>query len=235
TAVDYEPEARAMAEACGVRHFLTKPAEPHVIVAAINSVLGRETAAVSPVSLNRFNRHVVSAPANAIDPEAIVLVVDNDAAMRFSMSEILRQACLKVATFATAEEFLENYDTHQPGCLVLDLRLPGITGIALLEILRSRRNHIPAIVLTGHGDMADAIQAMRLRVLDFLEKPTDRRILLAKIYRALQEDSIRRRDHAEGEAIRQRMAALTAREHDLVKLLILGKTSKEIASELRIS
>jgi FixJ family two-component response regulator len=235
TAAHYEHDARAMAEAHGVRHFLTKPAEPEMILAAVNSALQRQSLEVSSASLSKFNRHVMTAPADPIDPNAVVFVVDDDPAVRQFFTGIMSEESLKVETFARAEDFLENYEDNQTSCLVLEIRLPGMSGIALLEMLRSRRIDIPAIILTGHGNTAAAVDSMRLRVLDFLEKPADRRILLAKIYRALQLDSIKRRKQIQAETIRKRLAMLTARERDLVKLLIMGKTSKEIASKLQIS
>jgi FixJ family two-component response regulator len=235
TAANYEPEARAIAEAAGVLHFLTKPAEPLVILDAINSVLGTASQGVSAASLNKFNRRVVPPPADPIDPAAIVFIVDDDPVFRQSLISIVNDASLQSRAYATAEEFLENYESTQSGCLVLDLRLPGMSGIKLLELLRSRRIQVPAIILTGHGDIPAAVDAMRLRVLDFLEKPADRRIFLAKIYRALQEDAIYRREQAKLNDSHRRIDSLTARERELVKLLILGKSSKEIAVELHIS
>jgi FixJ family two-component response regulator len=130
---------------------------------------------------------------------------------------------------------LEGYDAKQPGCFVLDFRLPGMTGIALVETLRSRRIDAPAIILTAHGTTAALVDALRLKVLDFLEKPVDARILLARIHLALQEDSIRCRERARAEVIRSRMARLSAREMELVERLVAGKTNKEIARELSIS
>lgn len=235
TGATYESKARAMAETHGVRHFLEKPAEPQAILAAVNSALGKEKSAVSPDMLNKLSRHPMKAPADPIDPNAVVFVVDDDADMRLSMTAILSEAHLKTLTFPTAEDFLEKFEAEQPGCLVLDLHLQGISGLELLEKLRSRRIHIPVIVVTGCGNTAAAVDAMRLRILDFLEKPVDDRVLLAKIYRALQEDTIRRREHAQADVIRRRLSSLTAREKDLVTLLVLGKTSKEIAAELHIS
>ena len=170
TAAHYETQARAMAEACGVRHFLTKPAVPEVIIAAVNAALGGNVEH-SLASLRKLNRHPLMAPSDPIDSNAIVFVVDDDVDQRHALAMLMNEACLKVATFATAEEFLVDYNAKQAGCLVVDLCLPGMSGIVLLETLRSRRIHIPAIILTGHGDLATAVDAMRLGVVDFLNKP----------------------------------------------------------------
>lgn len=234
TAAKYAAEARAMAEACGVRHFLTKPAAPQVILAAVTSALGGNVEH-SATSLRRLNRHALVAPSDPIDPNAVVFIVDNDRGVRDSLSGVMSAACLKTETFSSAEEFLGSFAVKQPGCLVLDVCLPGMSGIALLETLRSRRIHIPAIILTACGDVAAAVDAMRLRVLDFLPKPAHAPTLLTRVYRALQEDTIKRRENAVVAPIKKRMGALTFREKQLVTLLTCGKTSKEIAHELQIS
>jgi two-component system CheB/CheR fusion protein len=235
TAARYEPAARAMAETHGVRHFLTKPAEPEQILAAVNSALGQSTRAISASSLTKFNRHVLKAPADAITWDAVVFVVDDDPVVRQSLLGIIGGASLKVESFSTAEAFLDGFDPKRTSCLLLDICLPGMSGIALLELLRSRRSQIPTIILTGHGNIVAAVDAFRLRVADFLEKPVDARILMAKVYRALQEDSIRRRELSAIQAVRKRMSRLTPREIGIVKLLVLGESSKEIAAEYHIS
>lgn len=235
TSAVYPSKARAEAEALGVRHFLTKPAEPELILAAVNSALGTNPLPAAPTPSNKPHRPLPSVPADSIDPNAVVFVVDDDSGMRTAMSMLARQAGLKSEPYATAEAFLEACNADQSGCLVLDIGLSGMSGIALLEILRSRRIHIPTIILTGQGDTKAAVNAMKLHVLEFLEKPADSQTLLAKIFQALQADAKQRPEEALNDSIRRRMSILTCREKELVKLLVNGKSSKEIAAELHIS
>jgi two-component system response regulator FixJ len=230
----YEQEARFAETECGVSHILTKPAEPEVIVATVNAALLNKSLEISSGQLARFACHHLDSPSDPIDPKETVFVVDDDPAMGRLLSEIMNSTHLKVASFSSPEEFLAEY-RDDPGCLLLDLQMPSMPGIALLASLRARRMQIPVIILTAQNDVTSARLALRLRALDFLDKTVDQRTLLARVYYALQEDSIRRRKEAEVNTIRGRMAALTEREKQLVELLISGSSSKEIAAKLQIS
>jgi two-component system response regulator FixJ len=236
SAAAYEREARALASSCGVVRLLIKPAEPQLIIQTVNEALGilAPPAPVPTSVLDRVRDHL-QLPTDRIDGNATVFVVDDDRGMRESMTSLMESASLKVQTYAAAEEFLEFGSLDQPGCLVLDIQMPGMSGIDLLEAFRSRQIEIPAIVLTGHGDIPAAVRSMKLQVLDFLEKPVDPHILLAKVHQALREDTARWREHRETEVIRQRIATVSSRERGLLELLIAGKSSKQIAANLDIS
>jgi FixJ family two-component response regulator len=230
----YRKVALDSAVECGVQRVLTKPLECEALLSAVKLDLA-ERSLIDPASLVRkLDRHQLVPPSDPIDARATVFFVDDDALMRRSFAATIAQVGLNSATYPTAEAFLEDY-ADQPGCLVLETRIPGMTGFGLLEALRARRMHIPAIVLTAFGDVAGAQHALRLRALDFLQKPADRRTLLSRVYYALQEDAIWRARQAEVHRMRSRMAQLTARERDLIKLLIDGQASKEIAAKLGIS
>jgi FixJ family two-component response regulator len=236
SAAAYQREACALAASCGVVRILIKPAEPQLIIQTVNDVLGiSPPPALIPALVTDFDRDRLHLPTDRIDPHATVFFVDDDRETREAVASLLESASLNVQTYATAEDFLEIEDLERPGCLVLDIRMPGMGGIRLLEVLRSRNIEIPAIVLTGHGDVPIAVRTLKLGVLAFLEKPLNPHILLAKTFEALLEDAGRRRKHKQAEALHQRLATLTAREWELLEMVTSGQSSKQIAAKLRIS
>jgi two-component system response regulator FixJ len=167
--------------------------------------------------------------------DAVVFIVDDDPGVRDSLRFVMESAHLAARAYASAAEFLEDYDHKQPGCLVLDLKMPGMSGFELVQEFRSQQIQLPIIVVTGHGDVPTAVESMKLGVLDFLQKPVENRVLLAKVRNGLQRDAEQRQQQAETKAIRERMASLTPRQRKLVELLVAGKPSKQIALELGIS
>lgn len=230
----YQSEARAAAPEYAVGHILTKPASLETVVRTVHLALSVEVPADVHERIARFEKRQFSPPSDPIDARASVFIVEDDPQMLRVLSTLISGTGLKVRMYRNAEDFLNDYrDTA--GCLLLDLNLPDTSGIAVLEALRARRMQIPAIFLTGRADLKAAQRAIRLRALDFLEKSVPPRTMLARIYYALQEDSVDRRRRAEREAILTQMASLTEREWELLHHLIDGQASKQIAAELHIS
>jgi FixJ family two-component response regulator len=166
---------------------------------------------------------------------AILFVVDDDAAMRRSLAYLFDSAGWRVATFESAQDFLERYDGHVPGCLILDVRMPLMSGLGLQQALRERGNHLPIIFLTGHGDLAMAVQAMKIGACDFLEKPCKDQVLLDAVSRAVQRSIEEGRINLQTRTAQTALASLTAREREVAELMAAGKPSKVIARELAIS
>jgi len=166
------------------------------------------------------------------DPEATVYLVDDDPELRNAMERLLESAGLKVTSFASAQQFLDSYDRHAPGCLVLDLAMPGLNGLQLQRELEQQASALPIVFLTGRGDIAASVQAMKHGASDFLTKPVDDTELLAAIHEALATDRQRRRGSAERERIAQCLAALTERERQVLGHIVAGRLNKQIAAEL---
>ena len=163
-----------------------------------------------------------------------VFIVDDDEAVRESLEALLEAKGHTVKTFATAESFLAAYRPGQPGCALVDLRMPGMDGLALLEQLRSKGARLPVVMVTGHGDIALAVKAMKAGAIDFVEKPYRNEAILELVDRALSLAG-------EGAALvvsadaAERIAGLTPRERDVLERLVAGKPNKIIAHELQIS
>ena len=166
------------------------------------------------------------------DPDATVYLVDDDPELRKAMERLLESAGMQVAAFASAQQFLDSHDRHAPGCLVLDLAMPGLNGLQLQRELEQRASALPIVFLTGRGDIAASVQAMKHGASDFLTKPVDDTELLAAIHEALATDRQRRRGSAERERIAQCLAALTERERQVLEHIVAGRLNKQIAAEL---
>jgi two-component system, LuxR family, response regulator FixJ len=164
-----------------------------------------------------------------------VFVVDDDPGLRRSTAVLLDSADLAFEAFDSAAAFLEEYRADRPGCLVLDLHMPGMSGIDLVERLRGEGSHLPILVVSGTGTIPLAVRGMKLGVLDFLVKPVEPDLLVSKIQTALELDARQRTNAAALDAIRRRLAALTPRERELLRLLVSGMANKTIAGELGIS
>jgi FixJ family two-component response regulator len=161
-----------------------------------------------------------------------VFVVDDYAAGRRSISRLLRAAGFAVTAFASAKEFLAQYDPETRGCLVLDLAMPEISGLDLQGILAGRGSLMPIIFLTAHGDIPKSVQAMKRGASDFLMKPVNDEDLLAAVSVAIEKDRARRLEQAELFEIHTRLATLTPREREVLEYVVAGKLNKQIAGEL---
>ena len=166
---------------------------------------------------------------------AIVHIVDDDPGVRKSLGLMMEAASLAVKVYESGEEFLDAVDPRQPGCMVLDLRMPGISGIEVLQRLRAAHNEIPAIIISGHADVPTAIRSMKLGAIDLLQKPFEPSALLDAVRNAIASSIEHQHRRAEQESIRERLAKLTPRELHLLKLVVAGMPNKRIATDLKIS
>jgi FixJ family two-component response regulator len=164
-----------------------------------------------------------------------VFLVDDDAAVRDSLGRLLEAADLRIECYASGEEFLAGYRPGPAGCLVLDVAMPGMSGLELAEVLAARGISLPIIYLTAHGDIPMSVRAMKAGAEDFFEKPVKGEALIARIHEALARDSKRRDAEAIGIAARERLSRLTPREREVMMLAIHGHHNKEIAKRLGIS
>ena len=161
-----------------------------------------------------------------------VFVVDDYAPGRKSIARLLRTAGFAVTAFATAKEFLAQHDPETPGCLVLDLAMPEVSGLELQSILARKSSLLPIIFLTAHGSVPKSVQAMKRGASDFLTKPVNDEDLLAAIRAAIEKDRTLRREQTELSEIRARVARLTPREREVLEYVVAGKLNKQIAGEL---
>ena len=164
-----------------------------------------------------------------------VFLIDDDAAVRDSLCLLLSLKGVRTLPFANAESFIETYRPEWPGCVLTDLRMPGMTGLELQAALRGRGIAVPVVVLTAHGDVATARAALKNGAFDFLEKPIDDAVLLEVLENALRADRERRAVAASRSASDERLERLTAREREILALIGAGHQNREIASELGIS
>ncbi|HEY7889222.1 MAG TPA: response regulator transcription factor [Steroidobacteraceae bacterium] len=171
----------------------------------------------------------------AKNSQPIVFVVDDDESVRGSLHYLLRSVDLECQALPSATEFLAVYDPAQPGCLVLDVRMPGMSGLELQEQLNLRGAIIPVIFITGHGDIPMAVEAMQQGANDFLQKPFRDQDLIDRIQRALEKDGRTRAALEQHESIRERIATLTPRERQVLTLMTQGKANKLMAHELGLS
>jgi len=164
-----------------------------------------------------------------------VFVVDDDALVRAAIQGMLKSVGLRSETFGTTQEFLRNYRLDGPSCLVLDVRLPGVSGLDFQRALAEAGIRIPIIFITGHGDIAMTVQAMKSGAVEFLTKPFRDQDLLDAIHQALERDRRAREQENEVNQLRSRYQSLTTREREVMGLVVSGKLNKQIASELGTS
>jgi FixJ family two-component response regulator len=165
----------------------------------------------------------------------VVFVVDDDHSMRRSLDALLRSVGLEVLLFSSAQEFMKATRPDAPGCLVLDVRLPGMSGLTFQQELASAGICLPVIFITGYGDVPMTVRAMKAGAAEFLTKPFDDQVLLDAVHAAVQRDRIRRRDAASLAVLSARYDALTERESQVMKLVVAGRANKQIAAELGLS
>jgi FixJ family two-component response regulator len=165
----------------------------------------------------------------------LVHVVDDDASLRTALLRLLRAAGLEARGYGSTGEFLLNPLPDRPGCLLLDLQMPGPSGLELQAALRRQGVPLPVIFLTGHADVASSVRAMRAGAVDFLTKPVQRDTLLEALRRALDRDARQRAARAEVDALRQRLALLTPREREVFDAVASGRLNKQIADDLEMA
>jgi two-component system, LuxR family, response regulator FixJ len=166
-------------------------------------------------------------------PDRIVHIVDDDEAVRQSLAFLLGSAGLTVRLYDSATAFLAGLPELKGGCLITDMRMPGMTGLELLHELRAKSCGLPAIVVTGHGDVPLAVEAMKAGAVDFIEKPFDQEAILSAVQAAL--DRAGGGDNGDGQAIKARLGTLSERERQVLDGLIAGHPNKTIAHDLGIS
>ena len=167
--------------------------------------------------------------------EPTVFIIDDDLSARRGLSRLVRAAGFHVEAFASAREFLEAPPHNGPGCIVLDVRMPGLSGLDLQAKMNKAEYSMPIIFVSGHGDVPMTAHAMKEGALDFLTKPVDRDHLLNAIQAALERDRVGRQEHAELETLRARLARLTPREFEVMTFVLTGQLNKQIAYELGIT
>lgn len=165
-------------------------------------------------------------------PRAAVFVVDDDASVREALRSLLRSAGFGVETFASAQEFLARTPSDLPGCLVLDVGLPDLSGLELQQRMAAMNREIPIVFITGQGDVPTSVRAMKAGAVEFLTKPFGERDLLDAIRQAIDRDQVARRRHAELSELRQRYASLTPREREVMDRVVSGLLNEQIAGEL---
>ena len=165
-------------------------------------------------------------------PAPTVFVIDDELPVRKAIERVLRAAGLTVSTCASAQQYLESYDPGTPGCVLLDLAMPGFSGLELQRVLAFRGDMPPIIFLSGHAEVQESVQAMKHGAVEFLTKPVDERTLIDAVESALERDRIDRAERAELAEIRMRFATLTPRESQVLGYVISGRLNKQIAAEL---
>ena len=184
------------------------------------------------MSLLKPISHGNGGPEPAVAVQAQVVVVDDDASVCAALARLLGQQGYAVTTFQRAESFLAQHDPHACGCIILDVAMPGLDGLALQQVLEQRGNQMPIIFLTGQADVPMCARAMRRGALDFLTKPVDDAVLLATVAHALRRDAELMSARAEREATESRLATLTAREREVLGHVVAGRLNKQIAADL---
>ena len=167
--------------------------------------------------------------------ETVVHIIDDDDAVRDALHMLLTSENITAQAYASAEEFLDQEEISQPGCLLLDIRMPGMSGLQLLDHIKEKDMSLPVVLITGHGDVSMAVQAMKDGATDFIEKPFNNERLIKTIKKCIDEcEDINSKSEYKQEML-NKLATLTKREHEIMNLLVEGKKNKTIAQELGIS
>jgi len=168
-------------------------------------------------------------------PNAIIAIVDDEPSVREGLSSLIRSAGLQVEAFASAQEFLMSPGAEALSCLVLDLQLPGLSGLDLQKRMAVLGMEVPIVFLTGHGNIPASVQAMKAGAVEFLTKPFDEQDLLQAIQEAIDRDRRTREQHAELRELQNRYESLTAREQEVMQQVVSGLLNKQVAAELNIA
>ena len=169
------------------------------------------------------------------EADSVVFVVDDDSSVREAIKSLIKSVGLRVETFETAQQFLQSKRPEVPGCVVLDVRLPGLSGLDLQRELAANDIKLPIIFITGYGDIPMSVTAMKAGALEFLTKPFRDQDLLDAIQKALERDRAARQQRMEIAELRERFDALTSREREVMRLVVAGLLNKQIAGELGTS
>ena len=167
--------------------------------------------------------------------DATVFIVDDDPLIRDALKSLIKSVGLKVHTFSSAREFLDHDLPYEPCCLVLDIRMPLLSGLGLQDEMAKRDLTIPVIFITGHGTVPLSVRAMKAGAMDFIQKPFEDQDLLDAIHLGIEQDRQTKRVQAETRKIKQRLKSLTLREHEVFTLVVAGRLNKQIAFDLEMS
>jgi len=170
-----------------------------------------------------------------VEERAVVFVIDDDPSMRLALEDLVSTVGLEVHAFAAPQEFLQSKLPDAPACLVLDVRLPGMSGLTFQKELAKKGLALPVIFITGHGDIPMSVRAMKAGAVEFLTKPFHDQDLLDAIHAAIERDRKRRREAVRLAELRERFATLTERERQIMTLVVIGRANKQIAAELTLS
>jgi FixJ family two-component response regulator len=174
-------------------------------------------------------------PAGARTDQPVVFVIDDDASVREAVEDLLRSMGLAVESFASTQEFLQRKRADAPGCIVLDVRLPGSSGLEFQRTLMKSGIDLPVVFISGHGDISMSVQAIKAGAIDFLTKPLHEQKLLDAIQTGIERDRARRAEEKGVAQLKQRFETLTPREQEVLMIVITGRPNKQIAAELKLS
>jgi FixJ family two-component response regulator len=170
-----------------------------------------------------------------VEQRAVVFIIDDDPSMREALEDLVRSVGIEARAFAAPQEFLKSKPPDAPGCLVLDVRLPGMSGLTFQKELKKEGLALPVIFITGHGDIPMGVRAMKAGAVEFLTKPFHDQDLLDAIHAAIERDRKGRREAVRLAELRERFATLTERERQIMTLVVIGRANKQIAAELSLS
>ncbi len=170
-----------------------------------------------------------------MDSNQVVYVVDDDDGMRDSMSFLLKKADIARLAFSSGKQFLEEWDGTHPACMVVDFQMPDMTGLELLNLARSRHGLIPFVLVTGHGTVAMAVEAMKMGAVNVIEKPFHHELFIETVLTTMAIDLRQRESELQKLEVANRIKSLTGREQEVVKLVVAGSLTKQIAKQLGIS
>jgi len=173
--------------------------------------------------------------ASTMPESPTVFVVDDDSAVRNSLAYLIESEGWTVSSFASAASFLEAVPDDVPGCIVTDVRMPGMSGLELQQRLRESHRRIPMIIITAYGDIPSAVRAVQNGAMQYLEKPVDGDVLIECIREALERDRRNRQEHADRSRVEERLNRLTPREYEVYEIMVKGNSSRQIAGELGLS